>query len=158
MTNMHMKYEWDYEKVTISWVLAGLFGFSKTQLHILLRGSPVSNASRTPSFAFFGRSWGWTKGTPGGHPISILMLSHGLSNDCMWFSHSLRLQNLNLVLLSCLQYPQLSPWGPFMPRAVVSWKEAEACILCCSSSSLSLVSELLNPIIPKPEISNALEN
>lgn len=58
---------------------------------------PGSYASRKPSFALLGRSWGWTNGTPGGHPISMRMLPHGLSTACMWPSHSLRLQNRSLI-------------------------------------------------------------
>ena len=58
---------------------------------------PGSYASRKPSFALLGRSWGWTNGTPGGHPISIRMLAHGLSRVWMWLSHSFRLQNRSLM-------------------------------------------------------------
>ena len=58
---------------------------------------PGSYASRKPSFALLGKSWGWTNGTPGGHPISIRIFAHGLSRAWMWFSHSLRLQNRSLM-------------------------------------------------------------
>ena len=58
---------------------------------------PGSYASRKPILALFGRSWGWTNGTPGGHPISILILAHGLSIVWTWLSQSLRLQNLSLI-------------------------------------------------------------
>lgn len=58
---------------------------------------PGSYASRKPSFALLGKSWGWTKGTPRGHPISIRIFAHGLSTLWMWLSHSLRLQNRSLM-------------------------------------------------------------
>lgn len=58
---------------------------------------PGSYVSRKPILALLGRSWGWTKGTPCGHPISLFIFAQGLFITLWLFSHSLRLQNLSLI-------------------------------------------------------------
>ena len=85
----------------------------------LVAVQPGSYASRNPILALLGRSWGWTNGTPGGHPISNLILAHGLSSVWMWLSHSFNGQNLSLM--------------PFL--SAISWT---LCLrtLCASSRNL----------------------